>query len=69
MTHHMKSGRLASLKKRVYLAGVFHNYRVLLKDNSAEQVIWSIDVPTAGMGHAIVRAIRAYAETREGRFF
>ena len=61
--------KLAPIAKRVYLAGTFREYRVLLKDNSAQHVIWSMDVPTAGMGHAIVRAIRAYAKERDGRFF
>jgi hypothetical protein len=65
----MQGDKLAPLNKRVHLTGTFHNYAVVLKDNSAQVVIWRIEVPRAGLGHAIVRAIRAYAAERGGRFF
>jgi len=61
--------KLAPIAKRVYLTGTFRNYNVVLKDNAATTVIWSMSVPTAAMGHAIVRALRVYATTREGRLF
>ena len=63
------TAKLAPIAKRVYLAGSFRDYVVILKDNAASVIIWTMPVPTAGMGHAIVRAIRAYAATREGRMF
>jgi hypothetical protein len=65
----MIAAKLAPIAKRVYLSGTFRDYRVLLKDNAAGTIIWEIRVPTAGMGHAIVRALRAYATEREGRLF
>jgi hypothetical protein len=61
--------KLAPIAKRVYLAGTFSNYRVLLKDNAAEVVIWELSVPTARMGHTIVRALREQAREHEGRLF
>jgi hypothetical protein len=61
--------KAAPITKRVYLTGTFRDYSVVLKDNAAVNVIWKLSVPTAGLGHAVVRAIRAYAATRDGRIF
>jgi hypothetical protein len=61
--------KLAPIAKRVYLTGTFAGYNVVFKDNTGTVVIRTMEVPTAGMGHAIVRAIREYATARDGRLF
>jgi hypothetical protein len=59
----------APITKRVYLMGGPRGYTVVIKDNAAVNIIWRLSVPTAGLGHAVVRAIRTYAGTRDGRIF
>ena len=69
MTPIERAPKLAPLAKRVYLTGVRPNYEIILRDNNAERIIARIPVPTAGIGFAAIRGIKAYAAKCNGRFF
>ncbi len=47
------------VRKRIYLSSLGgRDYKVLIKDNAAEQVIFRIEAPSYRAGNAIVRSLR-----------
>ncbi len=52
--------KTAPVAKRIYLTGSkLAGFTVLIKDNAAAVVIWTMPAPTVKAGNAIVRALRA----------